>query len=732
MLSASSLKQINTIESLLIDKNLDAASLLSNQYAASFPHCPANLYTAGLINLLNSEYEQAIAAFNQVIDIFGCNAKFHTNLGIAYKNTGNLDQSLVSFNCALELDQNNEMALYNLACTQLVCDQELAALETVNKLLAIQPNNSHYIATKADVLRLLKRFKQAANWYHKCLSLDENHMAANSNLSVILVSFGQLELALKHANKAVNLNPDNSLAQLNLGRCLARLEKFDEAMEVFAKAYELNADSLELTVEIADVWMVTGDLNEAEQWFNKAESISPGYAATQIGLAKIMLNNGQVQNAINLLEAHLEQEPDNPEVIKTYADALWDDGNVNGAIETLKIISPDDNENPQLLAKSAQMLASAGEVELAMDYYEKALSLSPLCIPALSGLAIKQRAAFKHDYAQRMHQLLESPVLGSKQRANIHNGLAYYFDGNKAWEQATDHMKKANELQWSNAIKRDWDYDRNKHKIHFNQIKHTFTQQYFDHLSSTFETEAPVFIVAMPRSGTTLTEQILARHPSILGVGERNFVAQSLQQLATNAEQKPLTALKSLTDRKLQSLRSDYLSILNTLKIKNGKPNAIRVVDKMPDNYSQIGWILTLFPKAKIIHCRRDPRSVALSCWMTQFGKIQWASRWSDLIDRIHQYQNMMNHWRQVVPGRFLEIDYEDLVENQEAVSRKMIKFIGLEWDEKCLKFYESDEIVRTASITQVRQPIYKKSLARWKKYQHHIPELNEINIESD
>ena len=149
-----------------------------------------------------------------------------------------------------------------------------------------------------------------------------------------------------------------------------------------------------------------------------------------------------------------------------------------------------------------------------------------------------------------------------------------------------------------------------------------------------------------------------------------------------------------------------------------------RIVDKMPDNYSQLGWILTLFPKAKIIHLQRDPQAVALSCWMTQFASIRWACHKEHLIHRIQQYQRIMQHWRNVIPDSFIDVSYEQLINNQRQESERLIKYIGLDWDENCLQFYQSEQLIRTASITQVRQPIYKKSVSRWKSYRPYLSDL--------
>ena len=213
----------------------------------------------------------------------------------------------------------------------------------------------------------------------------------------------------------------------------------------------------------------------------------------------------------------------------------------------------------------------------------------------------------------------------------------------------------------------------------------------------------------------------------MLGIGERNFAGQAFHGYTQPAGDYDIASLACLHDpdpETLAGLAGRYLERLDELKQKAGKPEVLRVVDKMPDNYSLLGWILTLFPNAKIIHCRRDPRAVALSCWMTQFSAIRWACKEEHLVERIRQYRRIMQHWREVIPGRFIELDYESLVASQEAESKRLIEWIGLGWDAGCLSFYESDRLIRTASITQVREPIYTRSVEKWKAYEPWLPEL--------
>ena len=732
MLNPSSLAFIHQIESLLAANKNEDAQTTFKQHQSKHPNGVETRYIQGLIALTNEETEGALSAFNGIKSNFKNDAKFHNNLGHAHLKLNQVQAAKQAFEQACKIDPQNTQAQYNLACTHIHTEQGHEALLAIEKLLKTDPKNSSYLCIKADALRITRAYKQAIRLYQACLETEPDHVSANSNLGALLVSFGQNEAAYKHAKTAVKLAPQKMLTHLNFGRCLTRLERFDEAMEAFADAYDLEQNSPHLCADIADMWLLSGDSQEASEWYHKALRIQPDFIPASVGLARLMLLVGQTDKALELLENLLQQHPDNNALNLAYADALWDDGDVPAALKAINNVTLDDQQNPNALTKAAQIHASSGDIAGAMNHYQQALDLNPNNVAALNGMAVKQRGQFKHELAERMNHLLNQKTLKEGPQSLLHNGLAYYFHGNKAWEQAAYHMSEANRLQWQALSQRNWDYDRAKHKKYFEQIKTTFNQDYFQNLNTNNnDSEMPVFIVAMPRSGTTLTEQILARHPNVLGIGERNFANQFLTQLSTGNKdsQSALSQLPNAAASALKKLASLYLLKLNTLKSEENKSQITHVVDKMPDNYSNIGWILTLFPKAKIIHCRRDPRDVALSCWMTQFGKIQWASRMDDLIDRIHQYQEMMSHWRKVIPDRFIEINYEDLVTDQEHVSKHMINYLGLNWDEACLKFYESDRIVRTASITQVREPIYTKSVNKWQKYAPYIPELNGIKL---
>lgn len=638
---------------------------------------------------------------------------------------------------ALKLNPGYAQASFNLGCALLAAGQYDEASAEFRNLVQRFPENADYVCALGDAQRNLGLWREASRHYRKALELDVDHVRAESNLGALLAGFGESEQARAHCMRAVRKAPDSWQAHHLLGRCHYQLEAFDEAMDAYANAFELHPGFTDLSVDIARVWQENGDLAEAYAWYQRALATSPDNVAARSGLASILLDQGQSVAALAVLAEIMETHGGDADLLRVHAQCLWSEGDADGAVSSLRAAQAAQPNNAALFALSGQILASAGRIESAHAEFATALNLNPRCAPALSGLASSQRGALEPDRARAMQELLENARLRDGAKATLHSGLAHYHDGLKDWRAAAEHMAMANACQWKHREKRGQAYDRDAFARRCERIRSVFSAVHFSRVAESGDGSLlPAFIVGMPRSGTTLTEQILARHPQVLGIGERNFAAQSFHSVRSRTrpcesdEDEELTLL-DMVDRldigSLRSIAARYLSQLEALATSQGKPMASRIVDKMPDNYSLVGWIATLFPNARIIHCRRDLRDVALSCWMTQFGKIPWASRWPDLLHRITQYQALMQHWREVLPGRFIEVDYETTVNNQEAESRRMIDWLGLPWDPACLEHYAGEGLVRTASITQVRQPIYTRSVARWEHYLPHIPELGAI-----
>jgi tetratricopeptide (TPR) repeat protein len=728
---------------LLRSGDLDAAASLARELLVSDPHNADALHTLGVHALSSGAIDAACAHLESATTHapetawYWCNLG-HARLQQAKSGPSDFDASIRASRHALELNPDYAQARYNLACALLESDRLDEANNLFRQLTERYPEQADYACALGDAERQAGHWRAAMRCYRKALENDADHVRAESNLGALLAAFGDAEKALTHCRRAVEKAPQSWQAHRLLGRCLVQNESFDEAMHAYADAFELQPDSTELCVDIARVWQENGDLGEAASWYQRALGIAVNDPAARAGLASILLDQGHSARALGLLNEIIEVSQDSVEALRVHAQCLWQEGDAESGIAQVRKAQALQPQNANLYALSGQILASSGDVEQAHAEHLRALELNPRSIPALSGLATSQKGSLDPTHLQSMNRLLETPQLRDGASASLHAGLAQVHDGLKDWQTAAMHMAAANASQWRQREKRDQAYDRDEHARRCAKIREVFSAEFLArNRVSANPSEEPAFIVGMPRSGTTLTEQILARHARVLGIGERNFAAQSLQALAAASARTdevpspdPLDLLDTLDDAVLERVAGLYLEELDGLKRSLGKSDAKRVVDKMPDNYSLIGWIAMLFPRARIIHCRRDLRDVALSCWLTQFGKIQWASRWPDLLHRIEHYQDLMQHWRTVLPGRFIEVDYESMVVDQEVQSRRLVDWLGLEWDPSCLEHYAGDTLVRTASITQVRQPIYTRSVARWKAYLPWIPELGEIDID--
>jgi hypothetical protein len=318
-----------------------------------------------------------------------------------------------------------------------------------------------------------------------------------------------------------------------------------------------------------------------------------------------------------------------------------------------------------------------------------------------------------------MQSLLDDPYLTGGKRSALHFGLAQVLDARACYAEAAEHLAKANALASADCHKRGQGYDPADHVRFVTSMIAACTPAFFERVRGWgLETERPIFIFGLPRSGTTLTEQILAGHSQVFGAGELRLGHEDLEALGSSQSdpQERLGRLEPDIARRVAQRHLDRLGELNQ--------SVPRVADKMPDNYLCLGLLATLFPRARFIHCRRDLRDVAVSCWMTHFRQIRWANDPQHIASRFHEYERLMAHWRQTLPVSMLEVDYEETVSDLDGVARRLVAWCGLPWEPACLEFHRVRRPVRTASVSQVRQPIYAHSVGRWKHYDQPLAAL--------
>ena len=233
----------------------------------------------------------------------------------------------------------------------------------------------------------------------------------------------------------------------------------------------------------------------------------------------------------------------------------------------------------------------------------------------------------------------------------------------------------------------------------------------------------PVFVFGLPRSGTTLIEQMLASHSRLHGAGELRLARQTFEAIpGVRGPDRAADRVHPPPRRPGPPHAWPSSTSSGSRALAGDRPD--RVADKMPDNYMYLGLMAAVFPDATFIHCRRDLRDIAVSCWMTDFRSIRWANDLEHIASRFQQYRRLMDHWQAVLPAPIHHVDYEETVEDLEAVARRLIAACGLDWEPACLEFHRNERPIRTASVTQVRQPVYKRSVARWKNYEASLGEM--------
>jgi tetratricopeptide (TPR) repeat protein len=371
----------------------------------------------------------------------------------------------------------------------------------------------------------------------------------------------------------------------------------------------------------------------------------------------------------------------------------------------------------------SQVQAERGQIGQSCESARSALALSPKLAEAHWRLAITLRGQLPEAEVQAIERLIGDPSVPAGAVAFLHFGLAAVLDERGLYAQTAAHLEKANALQAGALAEVGKFHDPDGDSWFVDRMIGAFDAPLLARGRGWVEPNPrPIFVVGLQRSGTSLVEQILASHAQVHGAGELHDVGcvfRALPDLARLVVGDSFDALKFLDPVSATAASRIYLERLDTL----APPSATRVVDKLPDNIRFLGLIALLWPGARVIVCSRDLRDIAVSCWLNGFA-ILWSKNWDHIARRFADYQRIVAHWRAISALEWLDVRYEDLVGDLEERARRLIDFVGLEWDPACLEFHSTQRVVRTPSLLQVRQPIHSHSIGRWRNYEPSLEPL--------
>jgi len=562
---------------------------------------------------------------------------------------------------------------------------------------------------------------EAVSYFQKVIDERPDVAAVYNNLALNLEKLAKPQQAIEAFQNAIRLQSGVFEVYCNLASTLSKVGQFDAAISVLEKAAELNPRNSTVWGHIGTVLMTTGRYLDAETYFKKAMLLKPDDPALTHNLGQALRGANKYDEAVDVFRRLVELAPNDA----NSHDAL---GNIYNAIgwpeDALKCyeealrLNPADDRTYFDRGLTYQIL---GDLDKAIASHREAIQHNPLHAQAYRALANTKRFKDANDPDITMiRNVLDNPGLKETDRMHI------YFSLGKICEDLKDYAQSFPFYLEANKRKRvEYDYTIETDRDLMGRIKEKFPRDFFEKRADygvQNNTEVPVFVVGMPRSGTSLTEQILASHPLVYGAGELEAMRDVLISIPELSLATFPQGIEQYGADFFEKYAAEYHA--RARRDSEGKPY---VVDKMPQNFLYIGMIRLMFPQAKVIHCVRDPVDVCVSCFKRYFsGDIKFSYDLKELGQYYCLYRDLMAHWHDVLPGYIYDARYEDLISDQEGQSRKLLEFCGLEWNDACLSFYKTERSVKTNSYAQVRKPIYSSSVKLWKNYEQHLTPLLE------
>lgn len=611
--------------------------------------------------------------------------------GNVHLRANELEEAEACYRQALDHAPHYAEAWNNLGYVfQLQGDLE-NALEHYRKAIGIKQDLLPAQANLGFALLELDRSDEAEAVLRRVVELNTNHAKAWHGLGVLSARRRDIPQAEVRFRRAIKLQPDDVDAHFNLGVVLQEQRKLQEAESAYRKALELKPDHVDACINLGKVLRAGSRLEEAELAFRRALAINPNLPNSHSNLGVILQDLTKHQEAETCFRKALQINPD-------YAVAHFNIGTLH---------------------------MEAGRMQEAEESLSRCLKLAPGNAAAI--MALLDLARYRPDdprfesleeaYAERTSLPMEDRIKLNFAMGRAMENIGQYDRSFAAYEEGN---KLCSEIRLFDEAE-DECFLEETCKL----FSHEMFKRYANFEKGVQDERVPVFIVGMPRSGTTLIEQILASHQEFFGAGE----LRALDDITRGVEVMPTGFPRN--ERDLDIFRRYGQSYLD--QVWKLAPEAVYISDKMPENFKYLGLIHLMLPNAKIIHAMRDPMDTCFSCYSTPFAVGHEYSFDLEMLGRrFVRYKKLMQHWHSVLPhGRILDVSYENMTEDPEREAKRILEYLGLPWDPACLKFYETDRVVHTTSVAQVRKPIYKSSVAKWRHYEKYLSPLLEVILSS-
>lgn len=646
-------------------------------------------------------------------------------------------------------------AVFNEAIELIGAGKPDQAAQLCGNSLQNFPNDVSLLGLLGVIFVKMNQPGQAERYLRKTIELAPSFAKPHEDLGMLLINLNRHDEAISLLQSATRLDPKSADAFFNLGKALAKVGRGREADEVFEAAFELtpsrkllaeaarlhgegkydeaervyrqilntepdNVDALRMLAMLA---ATAGHFDDAEKLLRQVITVAPDYFTAHMDLGRILKDQDRFEDAIIALRAALQIEPNNAGTWFMLGATLAPAALTYEAVEAYQKSLELRPDSPPVLLGLGHVLKTIGQQDKGIAAYKRCIELKPDNGETYWSLANLKTFRFSDAELAQMEQRVQSGEIDhASSEVNFHFALGKAYEDREEYDRAWHWYETGNQKQRQLVS-----YDPVETEVTNDALIEVFNGDFVQQMADQgCKDSSPIFVVGLPRSGSTLIEQILASHSMVEGTSELPYLARvggSLNKNRADGINYP-HAMRELSASHLQSLGQDYLKYAQMHRTE-GAP---RFIDKMPNNFPNLGLLSLILPNAKIIDARRHPLDSCLGNYRQLYAKGQdFTYDQTDIGEYFLQYQRLMDHWHTVLPGKILTLQYEENVVDLDNQVKRLLEFCELPWEDACLRFYETDRPVRTASSEQVRQPIYTGSVNFWRNYEDKLEELIEV-----
>lgn len=641
-------------------------------------------------------------------------------LAASFQALGKLNEASEAFDRATKVEPENHDSFNNWGNILRELGEMERSVSVLEKAVQLKPDFA-YAHYNLGVTRIaLKQPAEAENSFRTAIKFAPDFAPAHNYLGNILSNRNEFDAAIASYQRALEIMPNFAEIHNNLGDVLLGQGRMDEAEAAINKALEIKPDSHDFLGNLGMLYLTQNRLDEAESTFREALRVQPDFAQNRNNLGNVLRKKGKLIEAETEFNRALASNPQSTTVLHNLGNLLLDLNRLEQGLELhqrVVNINPDDALAHRNLGVTQAIL---GDIQSAENSYRKSLSLNSDETETFYRLAEVKNFESSDSDLEKLEKVLESGSFPPKDLTYLH------YAAGKAYADIGDVDKSFSHYATGASAKRSTiNYEVGTDENFFKKIAETFSEKRIQEICDNgFQCNVPVFVVGMPRSGTTLVEQILASHPETLGAGERFDIQRLVKRTNTLKGNQFPDWISNFTENDYQQFGKNYWEGL-----QQAAPEATRIIDKMPNNFRFPGLIAGMLTGAKIIHVKRNPLDTCLSCFTHLFEDTQnYSYDLGELGKFYRAYWELMVHWKKVLPTElYHEVQYEDIVSDPEKSIKKMLSHCELEWNPACMKFHETKRVVPTASLVQVRQPLYESAIERWRLYERHLQPLIDV-----